>query len=83
MSLNEELQEFIKENLASEDQAVDITEETSLIARGIIDSMGLMQLMLFIEERTRIRIPDEEILPANFASIASIVQTVERARARV
>lgn len=81
MSLKEGLQKFIKENLAGEDQAMDITEEESLT--GIIDSMGLMQLLLFIEERTGIRIPDEEILPANFASIASIVQTVERARARV
>jgi acyl carrier protein len=83
MSLKEGLQKFIKENLVGEGQPLDITEEESLIERGIIDSMGLMQLLQFIEERTGIRIPDEEIFPANFASIATIVQTVERLRGRV
>ena len=83
MSLREEIKRYIRENLMSGDESVSLGEEDSLIERGIIDSMGLMQLMMFVDERTGIRIPDSEVTLDNFETVASIDQMVDRLRQRI
>jgi acyl carrier protein len=82
VSLKQELIEFIQANLFDEAPKTPVAEGEHLIDRGIIDSMGLMKIMLFIEERTGIRIPDDEVLPENFQSVSSIEQTVERLQSK-
>lgn len=70
MDLRSDLLQFVKESLLRGEE--DVGPEDSLIDRGIIDSIGLMQLMAFIEERTSTRIPDHYITPDNFQSVAAI-----------
>jgi hypothetical protein len=51
--------------------------------RNIIDSMALMRLVAFVEERTTVRIPDDEILPENFNTVEAIdARVVQRLQAR-
>lgn len=65
------VQKFINsELLYREDQAIDHT--LNLIESGVIDSMTLLRLVSFLESQYGIEIPDEEILPDNFRSLASI-----------
>ena len=75
MALKADLVRYIQENLAPE-TAID--DSTALIDKGILDSMGLMQVIMFIEEKTGIRIPDDEVLPDNFQTIGSIESLVDR-----
>jgi len=82
MSFRQELKTFIQQNLVNDAQLAELSENESLIERGIIDSMGLMQVIQFIEAETGIRIPDEEVLPENFETIAAIEGTLERLRAK-
>jgi acyl carrier protein len=82
MSFRQELKTFIRQNLVNDAQLAELSENESLIERGIIDSMGLMQVIQFIEVETGIRIPDEEVLPENFETIAAIEGTLERLRAK-
>lgn len=70
MALRDELVRFVEESLLRGEEKIG--PEDSLIDRGIIDSIGLMQLMGFLEERTGVRIPDRYVTPANFESIASM-----------
>lgn len=81
MSFREGLKKFILENLARDGQA-SVGDNDSLIEQGLIDSMGLMQLIQFIEEQTSVRVPDTEVYGENFQTIASIETLVERLRAR-
>jgi acyl carrier protein len=74
--------QFIRDELASGGDASAITEDAPLIDRGIIDSMGLMRILAFIEERTTVRVPDEEVVPENFQTIASIDALVQRLQSR-
>ena len=53
----------------------------SLTQMGILDSMGVLELIMFIEERFGFKIPDEETLPENLDTIDNIVHYVERRRA--
>jgi acyl carrier protein len=82
MSLNKELLHFVRNELATGGDAATIDENTQLIDSGVIDSMALMRLISFVEERTSVRIPDEEVLPENFQSISDIQSLVDRLKSR-
>ena len=49
-----------------------IAEDDDLLAGGIIDSLGVTQLLAFLEERFGIRVADDELTPANFRTLAAI-----------
>ena len=78
MTFEENLLKFIREDLISEEHSIEIDENEHLIERGHIDSMGLMKLVAFIEEQTGISISDEDLIPENFETVASIVRMVQR-----
>ena len=52
--------------------------QEDLVLDGIIDSLGMMQLVAFVEERFEIEIPDAEMTSANFASVNAIAALVEK-----
>jgi acyl carrier protein len=58
------------ELLYREDQAIEHT--MNLIENGVIDSMTLLRLVSFLESQYGIEIPDEDIVPDHFRSLASI-----------
>jgi acyl carrier protein len=58
------------ELLYREDQRID--PRVNLIESGVIDSMALLRLTSFLEERYGIEIPDEDIVADNFRSLGSI-----------
>jgi acyl carrier protein len=82
MSLKDDLLKFVREDLIGSSDPNAIDENEPLIDGGYIDSMGLMQLTTFIEERTGVRVPDDEVVPDNFQTVASIEQLVTRLKAR-
>lgn len=50
--------------------------ETPLLEWNVLDSLSMMSLIAFIEERWSIAIPDEYVLPENFQDIRSISRLV-------
>jgi acyl carrier protein len=81
MTLKQELGNFVRNSLIP-GGAAEIDENEPLIDRGVIDSMGLLQIMTFIEERTGLRVPDDEVTPDNFQTLSSIDRMVTRLKAR-
>jgi acyl carrier protein len=76
--LARELQEFIVNELISPEGARSITAEDDLIKRGIVDSLGVMQLVDFCESRYGIRVTDSDLVPANFQTLRKLADYVER-----
>ena len=72
MDIEQDLQRFIQDELASGNHEGTIEPDEDLFERGILDSAGIAQLISFIEERYSIAISDEELVPENFQSIAAI-----------
>jgi len=70
------IREFVLDRLAPTTGRADIGEEGALIDSGVLDSLGIFQLVAFLEERFGIAIGDEEITPENFASIVAIERLV-------
>jgi len=48
----------------------------NLFDMGIIDSVGLISCIVFIEEEFLLSIPDEDLLPENFSSIRKIAEYI-------
>jgi acyl carrier protein len=81
-TLGRDLAAFIEKNLLGEERKISIQQTTPLIEEGILDSMGLMQVVAFLEERTTVRVPDDEVSPENFETIEAIERMVDRLQSR-
>ena len=53
-------------------------ENADLIEQGVIDSMSLLRLVSFLEERYQITVQDEDLLPSNFRTLAAVEAYVKR-----
>jgi len=72
--LNEtELMDFIKNNLLK-DKKTFITKSTLLFKERILDSMNILDIIGFIEDRINRKIRDEELVMSNFKNVKSIIE---------
>jgi len=63
---------FIAENLLFSKNGYPHSDETSFLETGVVDSMGIMELVMFIEENFSINIEDHEVIPDNFDSVCKV-----------
>jgi acyl carrier protein len=54
----------------------DVKDDTSLIGQGVLDSTGVLEMVLFLEERLSLSVSDEEVLPEHFDSVDALVAFV-------
>ncbi len=47
-------------------------EDASFLETGLIDSMGIMELVAFLEKTFQIKIEDHELIPRNLDSLNQI-----------
>lgn len=58
-----------------------LVAETQLLASGAIDSLGILELVTFLDERFGIELMDDDFDPANFETFGQLVAFAERQRA--
>ena len=63
--------------LARVRRIASVQPRDNLLAQGIVDSLAIVKLMLFLEDRFPIRISDEDIVPENFRDIESLCRFVQ------
>jgi acyl carrier protein len=51
-----------------------------LLEAGVIDSMGVLELVSFIEKQYRIAVAEDEMMPENFDSVDAIAAFIDRRR---
>jgi acyl carrier protein len=77
-SIELELREFLVATFPL-GNAADLDADASLLEAGVLDSTGVLELIEHLESRYGITIPDEDLLPENFDSIAGVLRYLERA----
>jgi acyl carrier protein len=80
--LERELHGFIVEELVTDDAAASIGAEDDLIKSGIVDSLGVMQLVDYCESQYGIRIGEVDLVPDNFRTVRQLADFVDRKQAR-
>ena len=78
MANTDPIMEFIKNQLVREKTMKNIGRGDDLIESGVIDSLGILKLLEFLESKFSIHISDEELIPENFESIESIESFISR-----
>lgn len=68
---------ILKNFLFSEDEGA-LTNEGSLIASGTIDSTGVLELIMFVEQTFGIKVDEDEMVPQNLDSVEKIIGYVHR-----
>jgi acyl carrier protein len=57
-------------------QFEEIEDDTELIKSGILNSLGIFELVCFLETEFEIEIPEERFVPENFSSVAVIAELI-------
>ncbi len=71
------VREYIIENFLF-GEGDSLKDDTSFLEDGIIDSTGILELVMFLEETYGIKIEDDELVPENMDSMLNIAQFLER-----
>ena len=79
-SLLERIQLFILENYLFTSDPAALGVDDSLLGRGIVDSTGMLEIIMFIEEQLGVTVKDEEMVPENLDSVSRITAFVESKR---
>jgi acyl carrier protein len=69
---------YILENLLFSSDAAELPNDASLLERGVIDSTGVLEIILFLEGEFGIQVKASEMLPENFDSVNNMVRFVCR-----
>lgn len=72
------IEEFIVTEISSGLDAGSLPHDEDLLAAELIDSLGIVSLVNFLEGRFAITVADEDLTPENFRSIDSIISFVAR-----
>lgn len=78
--VQQRVKQFVVENFYVSDPS-EIGDDTSLIATGLVDSTGMLEVIAFLEGEYGIRIRDQEMAPENLETIGRIAAFVARKRA--
>ncbi len=71
----------IREYLASTlrvTTVADLSDDYPLVARGVVDSIELMQVVEFLEGTYGISIGETEVVPENLGTLAAMAALVQR-----
>jgi acyl carrier protein len=81
-TVEHEVRTFLSENF-SLSHTTRLPGDQSLTERGFIDSVGIVEVLTFLETRYEIEISDEETVPENIDTIDNIVRFIGTKRAEL
>jgi acyl carrier protein len=73
---SERLAAFLSEN-GNAEAGASIGPDDDLLASGVLDSVGITQLVSFVEEEFGVEVGDDDLVAENFGSIGKILEFVE------
>ncbi len=76
-NIQQELRQFVIDNFLFGQGNGNLRNNDSFLDKGIIDSTGVLELVVFLEEKYHIKIQDRELIPDNLDSINNLVRFVE------
>lgn len=74
--IKEQIRSFIAQNLLFSENGYPHGDKASFLDEGIVDSMGVMELVAFTEDTFGISIDDHEITPENFDSVDRLARYI-------
>ena len=63
---------YISREIISKPELLPIKNDTKLIESGIVDSLSLLKLVLFVEQQFSVTVSADELVPENFQTVDTI-----------
>ncbi len=77
MSTIKELENFLLTEIVVDQNIESISPDDDLIMKGIIDSLGIMKLVAYLEDTCKIIVSDDDLIPENFQTIEKLEKLIE------
>jgi len=77
MDYAKEVRDFVVSNFLF-GEAASLQDDTSFLDSGIIDSTGMLEMIMFLENKCGVKVEPEEMVPENLDSINRVVQFLKR-----
>jgi acyl carrier protein len=74
------INDYISRELVQDSSLLPLSNATSLLETGVLDSLSLLKLVVFVQERFGITMDDVDLVPENFDSVDALC-TYLRSRA--
>jgi acyl carrier protein len=81
-AIHAQVRQYIFENFLYMRPEVRFADDDPLLGRGIVDSLGVMELLEFVAAAFGVDVADEDLTEANFGSVGAIARYVARREAR-
>jgi len=81
MEIESKIRAYIAENLLFSDNGFPYSDDTSFLQEGIVDSIGVMEVVTFIEGAFNITVDDHELIPDNLDSVAQLANFIRSKKA--
>ena len=81
MDIKTQIRDHIATNILYSDNGFDYSDDASFLEEGIVDSVGIMELVLFIEEKFGLTVDDEDLTPDNFDSVDRLAEYIKKRQA--
>jgi acyl carrier protein len=78
MKIENNIKDFIASNLLFSNNGFKYSDDTSFLEEGIVDSQGVMELVMFVEDKFKIAVDDMDIIPDNFDSVILLTSYIRR-----
>ncbi len=80
MSVEQAIRAYIVRDIMRNRDETSLELDYPLIDERVLDSMDIQRLIAFLEVRFGVSVPDEHLLPDNFASVRAIARMVDELR---
>ncbi len=78
MDIPAKIRDYIATNFLFSDDGFGYDDDASFLEEGIVDSVGIMELVTFVEDNFGFSVNDEDLTPDNFDSVAKLTDYIER-----
>jgi acyl carrier protein len=69
--LSSDIRDFIAKEVLLEDNPSVVTDKTRLVG-GVLDSLGLMQLVAYLQETFTVTFEESDVTPENFRTVGDV-----------
>jgi acyl carrier protein len=76
--LETQIRSYILENFLYTSDVSKLRNDDSFLEEGILDSTGILELLMFVEETFGVQVDDEEVVPENFDSVDRLMRYILR-----
>ena len=78
MQIEDQIKQYVVENLLFSDKGFTYPDDASFLQEGIIDSIGVMELVTYVGSTFGFAVDPQEVTPDNFDSVAKLAGYIRR-----